>query len=108
MQVVCPHCQSRAEVEDLSSLQEILCETCGSSFRLAPAATTAWNPQEGQRKLGKFELIDSVGFGAFGTVFKARDPELDRIVAIKVPRSGNLATNEDLHRFLREARSVAK
>ncbi len=108
MHVVCPNCQSRIEVEDISSLKEVLCETCGSSIRLASASTTAWNPPDGQRKLGKFELIDSVGFGAFGTVFKARDPELDRIVAIKVPRAGNLATSEDINRFLREARSVAQ
>src|SRR5438034_6610487 len=46
--------------------------------------------------------------GAFGTVFKAHDPELDRVVAIKVPRAGNLSTGEDLDRFLREARSVAQ
>ena len=29
--------------------------------------------------------MDTVGVGAFGTVYKARDPELDRVVAIKVP-----------------------
>jgi serine/threonine protein kinase len=107
-QVICPHCQNPIQVEEISSVKEILCPACGSSFHLDPAATVAWNPKEGQRKLGKFELIDVVGFGAFGTVFKAHDPELDRIVAIKVPRSGNLATGEDLNRFLREARSVAK
>jgi serine/threonine protein kinase len=41
-------------------------------------------------------------------VYKARDPLLDRTVAIKVLRAGNLATNEDRDRFLREARSVAQ
>ena len=46
--------------------------------------------------------------GGFGTVYKARDPELDRVVAIKVPRSGNLAGPQEMDRFLREARSVAQ
>ena len=59
-------------------------------------------------KLGKFELLETVGQGAFGTVYKARDPELDRMVAIKVPRTGNLAGPQELDRFLREARSVAQ
>jgi hypothetical protein len=35
-------------------------------------------------------LLHPVGVGAFGTVYKARDPELDRTVAIKVPRAGNV------------------
>lgn len=65
-------------------------------------------PQQEKRTLGKFELIDIVGRGAFGTVYKARDPELDRIVAIKVPRAGNLAGRVELDRFVREARSVAQ
>ena len=46
--------------------------------------------------------------GAFGTVYKARDPELDRVVAIKVPRAGVLAPGKELDRFLREARSVSR
>jgi hypothetical protein len=108
MHIACPYCQNSIEVESISTAKDIVCEACGSTFRLESASTTAWSPPNGNRKLGKFELLDQVGFGAFGTVFKARDPELDRIVAIKVPRSGNLATGEDLHRFLREARSVAR
>ena len=60
------------------------------------------------KPFGKFELIDTVGVGAFGTVYMARDTELDRVVAVKVPRTGNLATSEDLERFVREARSVAQ
>jgi hypothetical protein len=107
MQVSCPHCQHPVATDTLSSVTEMLCPSCGSTFRVDPAATAAWSPPAGQRKLGKFDLLDAVGFGAFGTVFKARDPELDRIVAINVPRSGSLATGEDLNRFLREARSVA-
>jgi hypothetical protein len=58
--------------------------------------------------LGKFELLDIVGIGAFGAVYKAHDPELDRTVAIKVPRAGDLSSKEDADRFLREARSVAQ
>ena len=58
--------------------------------------------------MGRFELIETVGIGAFGTVYKARDPQLDRVVAIKVPRAGNITSGEDRDRFLREGRSVAQ
>jgi WD40 repeat protein/tRNA A-37 threonylcarbamoyl transferase component Bud32 len=64
--------------------------------------------EEAGRFVGRFELLGTVGVGAFGTVYKARDPELDRIVAIKVPRASSLARGEDQDRFLREARSVAQ
>ena len=48
------------------------------------------------------------GLRRFGTVYKAHDPQLDRIVAVKVPRVGNLPDGQDLDRFLREARSTAQ
>src|SRR5262249_2030221 len=45
----------------------------------------------GARRLDRFELIQELGIGSFGHVFKAHDPELDRPVAIKVLRGGCLA-----------------
>lgn len=61
----------------------------------------------GPCRLGRFELLAELGKGSFGYVFRARDLELDRIVAIKVQRTGAFATPEDVARFLREARSAA-
>jgi tRNA A-37 threonylcarbamoyl transferase component Bud32 len=62
----------------------------------------------GECRLGKFELQAELGAGSFGYVFRARDTELDRVVAVKIQRAGNLADEEDVNRFLREARSVAQ
>jgi serine/threonine protein kinase len=107
MHINCPHCQNAIEVVEDPAPAEIFCPSCGSSFHLEGRATVGTSLRSGQRDLGKFELLDIVGIGAFGTVYKARDPELDRIVAIKVPRAGNLGGKEDADRFLREARSVA-
>jgi eukaryotic-like serine/threonine-protein kinase len=58
--------------------------------------------------LGRFDLLEQVGVGSFGYVFRARDTELGRLVAIKIPRAGHLASQEDAARFLREARSAAQ
>jgi hypothetical protein len=63
---------------------------------------------EGPRRLGKFEVLERLGAGSFGYVFRARDTELGRVVAIKIPRAGSLAGPEDVTRFFREARSAAQ
>jgi tRNA A-37 threonylcarbamoyl transferase component Bud32 len=107
MHILCPHCRNTIAIAKLEPHEEITCPSCGSSFRLEAESTTDWQRAAGQ-KLGKYELLGAVGQGAFGTVYKARDPELGRVVAVKVPRAGNLAWQQELDRFLREARSVAQ
>src|SRR5947207_8016255 len=107
MHILCPHCHNPIELVRLTPREEIACPSCGSSFCLDTASTSAGTLNSGQR-LGRFTLLDTVGQGAFGTVYRARDPELDRTVALKVPRAGNVAGPQELDRFLREARSVAQ
>jgi serine/threonine protein kinase len=65
-------------------------------------------PADGPRCLGKFEMLEELGLGSFGHVFRARDTELGRTVAIKMLRAGRLASREEVDRFLREARSAAQ
>ncbi len=60
------------------------------------------------RRLGKFQLLERVGAGAFGEVWRARDTELDRTVAVKIPHPGLLAAPTALERFHREARAAAQ
>jgi len=49
-----------------------------------------------------------LGAGSFGHVFRARDTELGRTVAIKMLRTGSLAGREEIDRLAREARSAAQ
>jgi predicted Ser/Thr protein kinase len=62
----------------------------------------------GPCRLGKFQLQSQLGAGSFGYVFRAYDSELDRTVAIKIQRAGSLFGEEEVDRFVREARSVAQ
>jgi hypothetical protein len=60
------------------------------------------------RKIGKFEILAEIGQGSMGTVYKARDPGLDRVIALKTILPGSVIETEARERFLREARSVAR
>ena len=58
--------------------------------------------------IGRFQLLERVGQGSFGTVWQARDTQLERIVALKVPHHHALASGLDTDRLEREARVAAQ
>jgi serine/threonine-protein kinase len=58
--------------------------------------------------LGQYILIERLGQGGMGEVFKARHSSLDRIVALKIIRRDLTAKAEAVRRFHREIQSVAK
>jgi WD40 repeat protein len=101
----CPHCHNPIHLADGHS-DEVLCPGCGNSFRVREAKeTTSATPM---RPLGKFQLLERIGTGGFGAVWRGRDTTLDRIVALKIPHTGLLTAAEELERFQREARAAAQ
>jgi serine/threonine-protein kinase len=67
-----------------------------------------WMGSELEAKVGKYEVISKLGEGGMGVVYKAKDPIIDRVVAIK-KMTGTFADNaEARERFLREARAVGR
>jgi len=59
-------------------------------------------------KIGKYEVLEPIGRGGMGTIFKARDPILERTVALKVISSEIADTQELRARFFREAQACAR
>lgn len=57
---------------------------------------------------GDYTLREKIGQGGMGAVYKAYDPGLDRVVALKVILPGNELTKAQIERFTREARAIAK
>src|SRR5437763_16279487 len=63
-------------------------------------------PQNGVAEVGKYRVVEQIGEGAMGVVYRALDPMLNRTVAIKV-MSDALARDDELRaRFLREAQAA--
>src|SRR5438477_742541 len=62
-------------------------------------------------KLGRYEILAELGRGAMGTVFQARDPKINRTVAIKTINLKAANPQEEaeyLQRFFREAQAAGK
>ncbi len=59
------------------------------------------------KKIGPYEIIESIGAGGMGEVFRARDTRLDRTVAVKVLQEQLSTQVEFRQRFEREAKAVA-
>jgi serine/threonine protein kinase len=64
-----------------------------------------------QRRFGRYQILDEIGRGAMGVVYRARDPQIKRIVAIKCISLANQsppAEREFRERFRREAEAAGR
>ena len=107
MHIRCPHCHNAIEIVEDSSFRDVPCPSCGSHFNLVGGDAPTESGPTKPRRLGHFELIEQLGVGHFGTVWKAKDTTLDRFVAIKIPRNEQL-DEMDIDKFFREARAAAQ
>jgi serine/threonine-protein kinase len=61
-----------------------------------------------KREFGGYRLIEQIASGAMGSVYKAKQLSLDRVVAVKILKPQFSRKQEYVDRFVREARNVAK
>jgi serine/threonine-protein kinase len=63
---------------------------------------------DGPRDFGEYELVEVIGAGGMGVVFRARQKRLDRWVALKMIKGGDLASADERRRFRLEAGAIAQ
>jgi serine/threonine protein kinase len=74
----------------------------------AGVAATAQMAAPVHMRLGRYELVEPLGTGGFGEVWKARDPVLERWVAVKMLRSDREFPPPIVEQFLQEGRKLAQ
>ena len=105
------------EVDDPREQARIVAEQCGHDPALVaevqallkePVPPGFLQPRPAPAKLGEYELIAEIDRGGVGVVWKARQPSLGREVALKVLNAGPGVSNDQIARFHREPRAIAK
>ncbi len=97
MKFRCPNCNHAIQVGDEGDfaldkpLDVIECPSCHSRVSLSSDGESTVAMPEGQR-IAHFTILRMLGEGAFGMVYLARDEELQRTIALKVPRTDRVDT----------------
>ena len=103
----CPKCGHRVDFDSAVG-DHIVCAHCEATLRV-PGRAAAAPPADALigQTLGEFELLEVIGRGGMGAVYKGRQASLGRLVAVKVLPERLAGDASFVERFTREARNAA-
>jgi len=123
--ITCGACGARVPLRCIEAASEPRCERCGNPIDAGPArrsgewasvvALTARSARAGYgeealvgQSLGGYEVLERIGAGGTGAVYKARQRETGEIVALKVLAPELVSDEEAMQRFTREAQAAER
>ncbi len=128
---ICDACAARTVLAPSSRRSESLCPRCGAVVHVEPPSGPSQTSEprrdfgstrdltfpgppgldkfeKNKRAFGRYELVEEIGRGAMGVVYRARHVELGKEVALKVLLAGEEARDAQIARFRREAAAVQR
>ena len=96
-----------ASVRDTPAVDALSSPAADDVPPTTPSESDIALPHPGTRRFGNYELLEEIGCGGMGVVYRAKQLDLKRIVALKMILAGRFASREEVGRFRRGAAAAA-